>query len=268
MSTPRLKRLLRPLAIIGGTGVLLAALGFVEHSAGRAPLTGLNVSVKGAPGVHFIDEEAVRTQVLADAGVIGTPVRDVDVTAIENGLRSIGCVAKADVYRTMDGVLHVQVDQREPVARVINADGSGFYIGRDGYTMPLSSVHTARVLVFTGALHEPFGRSVTDLERLPDSLAQATHSADMLRIARTIAADPLWNALFEQAVLDAEGGFELITRVGVQRIRIGQGEQLAQRLEKLRTFYHQGIAQTDWRRYAIIDLRFGDQVVCTKRTTS
>ncbi|HEY0978234.1 MAG TPA: hypothetical protein VGE21_12255 [Flavobacteriales bacterium] len=263
----RFRRLLRPLAFIGAACALLVVLGFVEHSARRTPVTDLQVEVEGAAGVHFIDQEAVRAKVLAaHTGLIGAAVSEVDITAIENDLRNIGCVAKADVYHTMDGKLHIRVAQREPIARVINADGTGFYIARDGSTMPLSTEHTARVLVFTGPLHEPFSTQVTDLEAMDDSLTAATHSLRMLRVARTIVADPLWNALFEQVVLDAEGGFELIPRVGLQRIRIGTGEQLAQRLEKLRTFYHQGIAQTDWRRYSVIDLRFGDQVVCTKRT--
>lgn len=262
----RFRRLLRPLAFIGAGCALLTVLGFVEHSARRAPVTDLQVEVEGATGVHFIDQETVRAKVLAaHTGLIGAAVSEVDITTIEKDLRNIGCVSKADVYHTMDGKLHIRVTQREPIARVINADGTGFYLGRDGSTMPLSEVHTARVLVFTGALNEPFTRQVVDLTTLDDSLAAATHSRRMLEVARTIVADPLWNALFEQVVLDAEGGFELIPRVGLQRIRIGGGEQLPQRLEKLRTFYHQGIAQTDWRRYSVIDLRFGDQVVCTRK---
>jgi hypothetical protein len=31
------------------------------------------------------------------------------------------CVAKAEVYHTMDGVLHVRVQQREPIVRVFNS---------------------------------------------------------------------------------------------------------------------------------------------------
>jgi cell division protein FtsQ len=49
-------------------------------------------------------------------------------------------------------------------------------------------------------------------------------------------------------------------------VRIGDGSRLQQRLAKLKDFYAQGIPQADWRRYSTIDLRFDDQVVCTKRT--
>ncbi len=263
----RFRRPLRALAFIGGAAALVAVLGFVEYKAARTPLTAIKVDISGAPGMRFVDEEAVRNMVLEGTGLIGTPVGEVDITGIEDRLRANGSVGRADAYRTMDGVLHVRVEQREPIARVINEDGSGFYITKDGHTMPLSTVHTARVLVFTGPLHEPFAQGVTDIRALDDSTAAATHLEAMWNIARTISADRVWNALFDQAAFDPAQGFELVPRVGAHRVRIGSGEQLGPKLAKLRSFYDQGITQTDWRRYSIIDLRFGDQVVCTKRNT-
>jgi cell division protein FtsQ len=77
----------------------------------------------------------------------------------------------------------------------------------------------------------------------------------------------VWNALIDQVVVDAEGGFELVPRVGAQRILIGDGSDLEQRFAKLRLFYSKGMPKADWRRYARIDLRFADQIVCTKRNS-
>ena len=48
---------------------------------------------------------------------------------------------------------------------------------------------------------------------------------------------------------------------------VGDGSDLDRRLAKLKLFYTEGIPQADWRRYTRIDVRFADQVVCTKRTT-
>ena len=68
-------------------------------------------------------------------------------------------------------------------------------------------------------------------------------------------------------VVSTDGDFELIPRVGGQRVLIGDGTALEQRFEKLRLFYKEGMPQASWRSYARIDLRFADQIVCTKRTT-
>lgn len=264
----KLQRLVRPALVVSGALSVVLGLGFVTHSNNTTPVRELRVHVNAPEGVHFIDDNAVRERVLAGCnGLIGSPVGAVDIAPIEEQLRGIGCVARANVYHTVDGVVHVDVEQREPIARVINADGSGFYVDREGWTMPLSTEHTARVLVVTGQLFEPFRDRVTDLHALNDSLAHAVHSDEILHLAATIAADPFWNALFDQAVMDVNGEFELIPRIGGQRIKVGDGHDLDRCLSKLKAFYQQGIPRTDWRRYSVIDTRFADQVVCTKKQT-
>lgn len=248
-------------------GAVLAALGFVEHRGVNAPVREIQVHLDPRGGMHFIDDEALKEVVVDGAGtVIGTPVNKVDVIGIERRLRDIPCIADADVYHTMDGVIHIKARQREPIVRVINADGSSFYIDREGWTMPLDPNYTARVLVVTGQLAEPFaGTTPVNVLGMSDSLPERTHSPAIHRLASTLDKDPLWRALFTQAVVDADGGFTLIPGVGMMQVRVGNDGHLEQRLAKLRLFYEQGIPQSDWRRYRTVDLRFDDQVVCTKR---
>lgn len=262
----KLKHILRIAAKVLSAFAVVALLGFVDRSGSSVPVRSISVSMVKGQGLYFIDPDALRLQVVNGAGpVIGTAVGKVDETAIEMRLRSIPCVASADVYHTLDGVLHIRVAKREPIVRVINADGSGFYIDREGWTMPLSAGYTARVLVVTGQLAEPFATAApVNVNAIPDSVSHQVRCKSILAMARTLDADPLWNAMFEQVVMDADGDMELIARVGPPRVRIGDGSNLEQRLNKLRTFYTRGIPQTDWRRYRMIDLRFNDQVVCTK----
>jgi len=264
----KIKRFLRPVGIaIAVIGVMLA-LGFVERTADRAQIVDLQISVEGGEGIHFIDEQAVRREILDQgAAVMGSATGSVDITRIEERLRSIPAVAKAEVYHTMDGALHVNVQQREPIVRVFNANGSSYYIDREGWTMPTNDNYTARVLVVTGKLNEPGAENGVYSVFASDSIRRAFYSDDIHRLATFITADPFWNALVDQVVVTADGEFELIPRVGAQRVMIGDGSALEQRFEKLRIFYEKGIPKSDWRRYARIDLRFVDQIVCTKRTT-
>lgn len=263
----KIKHLLKPMAVVLGTLGIVAMLGFVERSGERRPVTELAVVVDSPEGVRFIDVDTVRALVLADGhGVIGRPVGEVEMSVIEARLRDLACVSDAAVYHTLDGTLHVNVKQRLPIVRVFNADGTSFYIDRDGWAMPPSTTYTPRVLVVSGALNEPY-RTGEHLVHTNDSLALVTHSDEILLVARTITADPFWNALIDQVVVGADGGFELLPRVGGHRVAIGDGSDIASQLTKLKLFYEKGLPQTDWRRYARIDLRFADQIVCTKRTT-
>lgn len=263
-----LKRYLRPAGIALGVIAVLAILGFVERTADSTPIVDLQVRVVGAEGVHFIDEATVRRQVL-DQGttVMGAASGDLDVRGIEQRLRNIPCVAQAEVYHTMDGVLHVKVAQRNPIVRVLNGDGTSFYIDEAGWVMPTSAEYTARVLVVTGALQEIGARDGVRSVFAHDSIMALSRTDEIHRLATFIRNDALWNALIDQVVVLPDGSFELIPRVGAQRIRIGDGSALEQRFAKLRLFYSNGIPLADWRRYDRLDLRFADQIVCTKRTT-
>lgn len=267
--TTRIKRILRPLGIaVGVIGVLLT-LGFVDRSTGGTPITEVVVKVQGGEGVHFIDEASVRRAIL-DPGiaVLGAPSAQVDLAGIEQRLSGIPCVASAQVYHDLNGALHVTVRQRQPVVRVLNADGTSFYIDREGWTMPLDADYSARVPVATGWLQEPGATNGVYNVHADDSLTAATRSDEIHRLALFLQKDPLWDALIDQIVVSADGEFELVPTVGNNRILIGDGSGLEQRFAKLRLFYAEGMPKADWRRYSRIDLRFNDQVVCTKRNTS
>ena len=262
------KAFLRIAAMVLVAFGVLAGLGFVERGGEQMPVRDIAVQVKGADGVRFLDKDMLLKEVVGGTGpVIGTPVAQLDEAGIERRLRALPCIADVEVYHGLDGILHVNATQRRPVLRVINADGSGYYIDTEGFTMPLSSEFTARVPVFTGQLNEPYFKSApVDVNALRDSSGAVDRSKAMYRLSRVLGKDPLWSVLFQQVVVDANGGFDLIPSVGMVRVRIGNGERAEERLEKLREFYAQGIPQADWRRYSAIDLRFKDQVVCTKRT--
>lgn len=264
--TTRIKRILRPLGIAVGVACVLLTLGFVDRATGSTPISEVVVKVQGQEGVHFIDEAAVRRAIL-DQGiaVLGAPSGEVDLAGIEERLTGIPCVASAQVYHDLDGALHVNVRQRQPVVRVLNADGTSFYIDQEGWTMPLDADYAARVPVATGWLQEPGAVNGVYNVHADDSLAGATRSDDIHRLALFLHRDPLWRALIDQIVVTADGEFELVPTVGNNRILLGDGSGLEQRFAKLRLFYAEGMPKADWRRYARIDLRFNDQVVCTKR---
>ena len=263
----RVRAIVRPLLFLFGAFALIAVLGFVERSSERMPVKDLAIEVRGQDQGRFIDEAFVRRQVLdLNGSVIGVPLGSMDIRAVEDRLNAVPWIARAQVYHTLDGVLHVRADQREPIVRVFDRDGSTYYIDRDGFTMPTSDTYTPRVPVVLGDVHLPGARQVRNV-LAGDSLARSSHLDEVYRVAQAVHAAPFWDALVDQITVDDEGQIDLLPRVGAQRIRVGDGNNIDQRFEKLKLFYEKGIPQADWRRYDVIDLRFADQIVCTQRKT-
>jgi cell division protein FtsQ len=66
--------------------------------------------------------------------------------------------------------------------------------------------------------------------------------------------------------LNNEKEFELYPAVGNQKILFGKATDIAEKFEKLKIFYNEGLNKTDnWNKYSTINLKYKNQVVCTKK---
>ena len=72
----------------------------------------------------------------------------------------------------------------------------------------------------------------------------------------------------DQIYINENNEVQLIPRVGDHLIVLGNFDRYEQKLEKLRKFYLFGLNETSWNIYSKIDLRFKDQVVCTRKETT
>ena len=57
---------------------------------------------------------------------------------------------------------------------------------------------------------------------------------------------------------------ELIPKVGKHKIIIGNVENIEQKLYNLKLFYINGLNQKGWENYSVINLKYQNQIVCTK----
>jgi cell division protein FtsQ len=54
--------------------------------------------------------------------------------------------------------------------------------------------------------------------------------------------------------------------VGNHKIIFGKAENIAEKFNKLKLFYTEGLNKSDsWRKYSIINLKYKNLVVCTKK---
>jgi cell division protein FtsQ len=98
-----------------------------------------------------------------------------------------------------------------------------------------------------------------------DTLKTITLLDDFYIIAQFILADEFWSAHIEQIYLNQYGDMELVPKVGNHKIIFGTSEQMEEKFWKLKTFYKQGLNYTGWENYDTLNLKFQNQVVCTKK---
>ncbi len=247
------------------------SLGFSDRQQSIAPCTGLDITIRADSDNFFIQQSDVK-QMLLDRGdsIINQPASSINIPELEYVLNSHAAVAHAEVYMTVEGKMKIDIEQRKPLLRIINCDGEGYYIDETGTLMPLSDKFTSRVLIVSGRLFEPYSKrymySMDEIEKNPN-VKDRTWLDDLFRLAQFIEKDEFWSAQVQQMVINSDNDIELVPRIGDQRIIFGDAQDMELKFDKLMKFYLKGLNTTGWwDSYSIINLKFKNQIVCTKKS--
>lgn len=254
---------LRFIAWLGVFVGLIVVMGFVNHQQKQQKCTDISIRISGQEEAYFIKENEIRSMLFDTYGhLIGENAGDIALTQIETDVEKLNGVKEAEAYMDLRGVLSVDINQKIPVARLFFNDGTSGYLDQEGQWMQWSNNFTPRVIVVSGNL--PDLKSIKS-EGKAAQKGNKVNWPDLLELIETINNDDFLNAQFEQIYIDNKQDIRLIPRVGRHEINLGKATDLTLKFEKLRLFYDEGISHVDWNRYKTIDLRFKDQVVCTKR---
>lgn len=246
---------------------LMVCLGFSAKESEKIKCSKIEVLIDHASGNSFVTEADIK-EILYSKGdsVVGGSLASLPITTYEKLINSHPSIRSSEVYTRLNGTLSVNVEQRQPVVRIITARGESFYLDSEGFLMPLSQNYTARVPVATGQIHDDtYKLKDTSLRNPSDSLASTTTLDDIYKLVMFIRQDEFWNAQIQQLVVDEKAEVTMIPRVGNQEIALGQVNDLESRFRKLWIFYQKGLNRTGWDQYSKINLKYRDQVICTKR---
>jgi cell division protein FtsQ len=244
--------------------LIIVVFGFVNKSNRQTVLLKPQINIDYETENRFISEGDVLAQIIspADTGVL--LLSSFKVNEIEEKLKNNHSIKDAEVHKTVNGQLIVNVKQRRPIVRIFSKGGS-YYIDEKGRLMPLSQKYAARLLVVSGSLNEPFAKRYKfNYSNLSDSLRDKTMLDDIYKLARYIDKSEFWKAQIEQVAVNKMSEFELIPKVGNHKIVFGEITNLEGKFEKLMVFYKKGLTKTGWNEYSEINLKYKNQVVCKK----
>lgn len=248
------RRIKRVLGLIVGIAMVISAGLFKYHS----PISELIVDIEALPeGKNLVTKDDI-TNVLMDnfkSNFVGWKISELDVSLIETELKLNEFVKEVDVYVDALNRLTISIRQREPLLRVQDENGMTFYLDSDGYRLPTSKHYAARVRVATGHLPMFKGHHLMDADPVYKSLFTA---------AKALSGNKFSNAYTEQIYVDKKGEFVLAPKVGGYKIRIGSIENIEEKIQNLQTFVKEVVPHQGWEICQALDLRFKDQIVCTK----
>jgi cell division protein FtsQ len=246
----------------------VVSVGFTEQRRSELICKEIAIHIDDSVGHNFVEENDVRQIVVNKFGnVIGKSLNGINTSVLESLVDNNPFVLNAEVFSTVDGKLVIDVKQRNPVVRVSNAFGENYYIDEKGIFMPISDKYSAQVPIASGNILSKESEQKIRIEAVESQTDSAIHRSAIEKVflmSDFIRRNEFWNAQVEQIFIDAGGEIELISRVGTQPVLFGDINNMEEKFGKLFLFYKEGLSKTGWNEYKTIDLRYKDQIVCSK----
>lgn len=235
---------------------LVVLMSFISVKKSTQTCTGLQVIIPG--NQYFIDKEEVNNILgLSSTTLVGRRLELINIHALEARLKRNPFIEDASVYADMDGIVMVEIKQRQPMMRMLNRFNQDFYIDQHGMKLPISGNFTAKVLVANGYIDELFANRV---DTLHTRLAR-----EVYRTADFIRKDSLWTAQIAQIYVNDQHEIELIPRVGNQRILLGSNaDSIDVKFRNLLAFYKQAVPMVGWVAYKAINIKYTNQIIGIK----
>jgi len=244
-----------------GAGVLVllgAAIGYRNNKTCK----GYRIEITGASGFVFIDKKQIVDLLLSTGAgpasrrrLIDRPSTSFDLRRMESVLEKNVWIRDAQLFFDNNGILRVNVSEREPVVRIFTRDGNSCYIDSSGAQLPLVEKLPVRLPVFTG-----YPASAIRLHG-EDSLL----TVQIRQLAAFIRKDSFWMAQIAQVDIRPDRTFELAPTIGNHVIVFGDGSDYEQKFHRLFVFYKEILSRTGFDKYARIDIAYAGQVVGTKK---
>jgi len=230
----------------------------------------LNITIHNNDENLFLSESDVK-QFFNDRkdSILSNRYRNINIPELEKALNAHPAIENAEVSGDINGEIKIDITQRTPVLRIINKDGESYYIDSQSKPMPLNENYSARVIVATGEIFEPYARRYqfsVDQIRKNKLFSEVSMLDDILEVSNYISRDSSLAPLIHQICVNGDKELELFPAIGNHKIIFGQAKNIAEKFNKLKLFYTEGLNKSDsWTKYTTINLKYKNLVVCTKK---
>ena len=250
-----MKKILKIASWIGIAAWFVVVLGFISSESNQVLCNRMDVILSDTILHRFVTPADVRNMLDEDDFQIqGYPIDEINTRQLEATLEKNAYIKNAELSTDISGRLEVNVEQRIPLVRIMPYGKRGYYLDTEGKMLPLSDQYTPLILLASGNIFFP-GENSKAKKQLEE----------IFRFCTYLSEHPLWKEQIVQIYVNKSGEYELIPRVGAHHILMGGMEKWEIKLRNLELLYMQGLSRYGWNSYGTINLKYTNQVICTKR---
>ena len=237
-----LKYIILPI-LLGGIGFLY---GFSNERNSQQIIT-KSVVKFNSKEPYFLTEQIVNKLLIQNNARVKKQAKSViDLYMLEEQVLENPYVEKVSLFITVDGNLNTVIQQREPIARILDGNSS-YYVDSQAVKVPISENYSARVPVITGISNE------NEVSRL-------------IVLLNKIVEDNFLSKEIIGIELKAQNEYMFTVRSGNYRINFGDLTEIDSKIKKLKAFYSKVFLDSTIHKYKTINIKYHNQVVGEKIT--
>lgn len=224
--------------------LMFSLLVFANNRNEVRPIEQIDVKLLSSNN-HFITQEMIE-KIIVQSFPNNSKITnsELDLENIENLLNKNEMIAHSEVFVDINGKLHAEVTQKTAVARVINGTEI-YYIDANGNRMPLSKNFSAHVPIVFGQI-------------------KPANKESFASLLNTIFNDEFLKTTITGIQINPDQSLIFTVRDYNYLVEFGHLKEIDRKLDNYKAFVHYSKNDTIIGYYKNVNLRFTEQVVCTK----
>jgi cell division protein FtsQ len=225
-------------------GLLVFLYSFTTFRNNNRKVAKIEVQFEGNDQQYVTQEMVNKLLIEKKQGTSNIRKDAIDLNQLEKVLNNSNMIEKSEVFVSVNGVLKALVKQKTPVARVLTKDSS-FYIDYQGNKMPLSAIQSARIPLVLGEVKKE-------------------NKKQYVALFRYIFDDDFLKQNIIGMQIYPNGAIKMLNRNYNYEIDFGRPIHIEKKFKNYEAFLQKAVVDSTINKYKKIDLKFTEQVVCTK----
>lgn len=225
-------------------GLLVFLYSFTTIRNNHRKVTKMEVKFEGNDQ-QFITPEMVNKLLIEKKQVTSNIRKDaIDLDKLEKTLNNSNMIEKSEVFISVNGVLKTVVKQKTPIVRILTKN-TFFYLDYQGNKMPLSAIRSARIPLVSGNINKE-------------------NKKQFIALFRYIFDDDFLKKNIISMEIYPNGAIKMLNRNYNYEIDFGRPINIEKKFKNYEAFLQKVVLDGTINKYKKIDLKFIEQVVCTK----
>lgn len=233
---------------------------FARNDYLETPVQLQSPTIERLSDTGFVSRMAIMNEIAELCG--NTTVNGINMPQILDKLDNNPWIECRNTFVDLDARLNINIKEYEPTLRVFSWQGKSIYLTDKGVVLPSSKLYRPYLLIASGFYSFD---EITEAYRLSDTTELDRMLQNTMHIAKAISQNDFIKNAVGQIYLNQKDEFELVVKGIDAKIIVGDTSQISDKLKRLEIFTKKKYDTRELKGMKTINLKYKNQVVCTKR---